>query len=92
MREAWRDGFVRAICPIIHVEEIIVTNAFKTTYESLPDKISVPDDYVHKRAEVIILLDEDPSPVTRFISEFFGTIPDFPERDEQGRYEIRDSL
>jgi len=41
---------------------------------------------------LIILLDDDPPPTTRFISDFFGTIPDFPEREEQGRYEIRDSL
>ncbi|MEX2443590.1 MAG: hypothetical protein WD492_08295 [Alkalispirochaeta sp.] len=69
-----------------------MTNAFKTSYDSLPETISIPDEYVNKRAEVIILFENETPATTQFIGEFFGSIPDFPDRAEQGTIETRDTL
>lgn len=69
-----------------------MADAIKTSYEALPEKISVPPEYVNRRAEVIILLDSAVSSESHSISEFFGSIPDFPERDDQGTYEDRSRL
>jgi hypothetical protein len=58
-----------------------MTDAIKTSYEALPETISVPREYVNRRAEVIILLENEVPGQTRSMSEFFGSIPDFPERE-----------
>ncbi len=69
-----------------------MTDAIKTSYEALPETISIPQEYVNRRAEVIILLENEVPTETRQMSEFFGAIPDFPEREDQGSYEERASL
>jgi hypothetical protein len=64
-----------------------MTDAIKTSYEALPETIAVPREYVNRRAEVIILLENEVPGQSRFMSEFFGSIPDFPEREDQGTHE-----
>ncbi len=69
-----------------------MVNAIKTTYDSLPERITVPRQYVHKRAEVIILLDDDVVENSPSLSDFFGSLPGFPDREPQGAFEVRDEL
>lgn len=69
-----------------------MTDEIKTSYEALPETISVPQEYVNRRAEVIILLENEAPTEARQISEFFGAIPDFPDREDQGSYEERTPL
>lgn len=68
-------------------------NAIKTYYEDIPESIKVPADFAHRKGEIIIILDEDiPSSKNKKLKDFFGAIPDFPERADQGNYEERDEL
>ena len=69
-----------------------MANAIKTTYDSLPERITVPRQYVHKRAEVIILLEDDVAEPLPSLRDFFGSLPDFPDRGPQGAFEVRDEL
>jgi len=74
-------------------------------YERMPETISVPPELRSRRAEVIILpldeiadVDEPESKAVEsevadpLITQFFGSLPDFPEREPQGEYEIREEL
>lgn len=73
-------------------------DAIRRIYETVPDTISVPPELRHRRVEVIILpLDEEHTESksvkdSRDSAEFFGALPDFPERGSQGEYETRDYL
>ncbi len=67
-------------------------NAIKTTYEDLPELVKMPKDFVHRKAEIIIILENDLKRNNKSLKEFFGLIPDFPERFPQGGYEERESL
>ncbi|MCI0513079.1 hypothetical protein L0128_07710 [candidate division KSB1 bacterium] len=68
-------------------------DATKTIYQSLPETFLIPKAFVHKKGEIIILIDdESTSPKPRFLKEFFGILPDFPERSHQGEYEPRELL
>ena len=68
-------------------------NATKTIYEEMPETISIPREFVHKRGEIIIITDENmPSGKSKPLKDFFGILPDFPERLSQGEYEKRGVL
>ncbi|MBI5323706.1 MAG: hypothetical protein HZB41_00215 [Ignavibacteriae bacterium] len=68
-------------------------NAVKTIYEDLPEIIEIPKEFIHKKAELILIFDDNPSGKNgKKLSDFYGSIPDFPERDIQGRFESRDIL
>lgn len=68
-------------------------NSIRTKYDELPESISIPKEYIHKKAELIILIDDKPSLNNgKKLTDFYGSIPDFPERAEQGKFEIRESL
>lgn len=69
-----------------------MSNAFRASYDSLPPSIIVPPECVNRPAEVIILFDTDRQLSCCSLGDFFGSIPDFPERDEQGKHEDRDRL
>ena len=69
-----------------------MTNAIKTEYESLPETISIPRKYVNRRAEVIILVEDEAAPAARELKEFYGVLPDFPDRGDQDVFEVRDEL
>ncbi|MFZ5629755.1 MAG: hypothetical protein ACOY5B_11540 [Spirochaetota bacterium] len=69
-------------------------NAMRTTYEDLPETVTltIPREMAHKRAEIIVLVDESSAPAGKSLTDFFGSIPDFPDRAPQGEYEKRESL
>jgi len=65
-------------------------NATTTTFENIPETITIPKEFVHKRGEIIIIVHEDiSSPQKKSMKEFYGILPDFPERCSQGKYEKR---
>jgi hypothetical protein len=77
--------------------------AIRQIYESLPALINVPQALRNRKAEIIIFpLDEEPAiPATNGNDallpdiealEFAGCLPDFPERDPQGEYGVREEL
>ncbi len=67
--------------------------AIKTTYNDLPEMIMIPQKFVHKKGEIIFIIDDSVSrDKNTDLIQCYGTIPDFPERRTQGKYEERDSL
>lgn len=77
--------------------------AIRQIYECSPALISVPPALRNRRIEIIIWpLDEEPTHLvsngdTELIRdagalEFAGCLPDFPEREPQGEYEVREEL
>ena len=62
----------------------------KTVYSDIPEILNVPEGFVHKKGEIIFILnDEINNKTPKDIIEFFGLVPDFPDRSVQGRIEIR---
>ena len=68
-------------------------NAVKQLYNDMPETISIPKEFIHQKGEIIIMMDE-PSQLKseKNLRDFFGFIPDFPERLPQGEYEEREIL
>lgn len=77
--------------------------ASRQIYDELPSTIEIPAELRRRRAEVIILtlepelptvsmdkLDENGWPVGYF--DIFGSVPDFPAREPQGEYDVRDLI
>ncbi len=68
-------------------------NATKTIYAAIPAIIQIPKEFVQKKGEIIILIDEElPRLKPGLLKDFFGILPDFPERAPQGDYEARENL
>ena len=68
-------------------------NVIKTMYSELPETITIPKEYVHKQGQVIIMLDENIQCLNKkSLKDFYGAIPDFPDREFQGIYEKREEL
>lgn len=69
-------------------------NAMRITYEDLSETVTltIPSEMTHKRAEIIILVDEPKFVSGKSLSDLFGSIPDFPERAPQGEFEKREPL
>jgi hypothetical protein len=68
-------------------------NTIKTTYNSLPESIHIPKELVSRKAEIIIIVEDDTARDKNLTLEsFFGSIPDFPGREDQGTFEKRESL
>jgi len=68
-------------------------NVTKKVYEEIPDKINIPKEFIHKKGEIIIIIDDDLSrEKKKLLKDFFGILPDFPERPLQGEYEKREIL
>jgi len=76
--------------------------AFRQIIDDPDEFIPVPPEVQHRRTEVIFLVQDavvfsptetntgsvqDPD-----IAKFFGSIPDFPEREPQGELELREPL
>ncbi len=60
-------------------------NAIKTYYDDLPEIITIPKELAHRKAELIIIFEDDiPQNNVLRLKDFFGAIPDFPERSPQG--------
>lgn len=68
--------------------------AIKQTFDDLPEQviINIPQNLVHRKAEVIIITEDSKSETKKSIVSFFGSIPDFPDRGSQGDFENRESL
>lgn len=68
-------------------------DAIRQIYESVPDMIQIPPELRRRRVEIIILpLDEEqPAQVgpDNGIVQFFGSIPDMPDREVLSDYEQR---
>ncbi len=68
-------------------------NATTTIFDNIPETITIPKEFVHKKGEIIIIVNENISDVPKkSIKNFFGILPDFPERFSQGNFENRDFL
>ena len=68
-------------------------NAVKTLYKELPENITVPKEFVNKRAELIILIEDvKQTKKRRRLTDFSGAIPDFPDRYPQGKHGNRERL
>lgn len=67
--------------------------AIKTSYNNIPAMIPVPKKFVHKKGEIIFIVESKVTPDRKMsLKDFFGMIPDFPERSLQGDYEERITL
>ena len=66
--------------------------AIKTIYDDLPGTINIPDKWIHRKAEVIIILEDETPKGKKHLIDFFGILPDFPDRFPQGEYERREPL
>lgn len=55
----------------------------------MPEIINVPKEFIHRKGEVIIILDESAPKTASFLKDFYGSIPDFSERAPQGDFEER---
>jgi hypothetical protein len=67
----------------------VFMNTVKKIYAEMPETINIPKEFIHRKGKVIIILDEPPLKKTSFLKDFYGSIPDFPERVPQGDYEGR---
>lgn len=55
--------------------------ALKTIYKDILSMIPVPKKFVHKRGEVIFIIDKAKRDNRKeYLKDFYGIIPDFPER------------
>jgi len=51
------------------------------------------EKYIGKDAEIIVLIEENSiSRDNKTLKDFYGSIPDFPEREPQGDFEKRESI
>ena len=66
-------------------------NAVKSVYETAPDSIPVPKQFQNKAVEVIFLTVESERKKTP-VGNFYGALPDFPERAAQGTPELRENF
>lgn len=67
--------------------------AIKTFYEDIPEHITIPKEFTHKKGEVIIIIEENAVTAGKNkIKEFYGCIPAFPEREELGGFTEREAL
>jgi hypothetical protein len=59
-------------------------------FDNLPEVLTIPQDFQHKKVEVIFWpLEKNIFDVQDDILSFFGCITDFPDRDFQGEPELR---
>jgi hypothetical protein len=77
--------------------------AVRQIYHRLPATIDVPPELRDRRVEVIIFTIDDNQTIDLeqnlasgvadpYGAQFAGCLPDFPEREPQGEYEIREEL
>ena len=69
-------------------------DAIRRIYEDLPEKvvINIPKNLVHRKAEIIIITEDIERKTIKNALDFYGSLPDFPERMTQGIYESREVL
>jgi hypothetical protein len=60
-------------------------NAIKKSYNEIPETVNVPEEFINKKGEIIFIVEEEVQPVrSKTLKDFYGAIPDFPERSAQG--------
>ena len=65
----------------------------KKIYNEFPEIISIPKEFIHKKGEIIFIADDETVESRKVnLKDFFGMIPDFPERSPQQEAEKRDRL
>ena len=66
-------------------------NTIKKTYDDLPEMVTIeiPKNLVHRKAEIFIITEENDITGQKTLLDYFGSIPDFPERFPQGEFEKR---
>jgi hypothetical protein len=74
------------------IEGVLTMQAIKTVYDDIPELITIPKEFTHKKGEIIIIIEEDSVEGKNKIKEYYGCIPGFPERENQGRFTERDTL
>jgi hypothetical protein len=53
----------------------------KKTYNKIPETINVPNEFINKKGEIIFIVeDEDQHFKDKTLRDFYGSIPDFPEK------------
>ena len=68
-------------------------NTVKKKYNEIPETIDVPREFIKKKGEIIFIIDDEIQPAKgKSLKDFFGAIPDFPDRTEQGDYEKREEI
>jgi hypothetical protein len=68
-------------------------NAVKKIYQNTPETIKVPKEFINKKTEIIFIIEDEENKIDeKTLSDFYGSIPDFPERDSQGEFEKREEL
>ena len=78
-------------------------SAIRQIYENMPAIINVPHVMQNRKAEIIIFPLDEESAISVNNSdqqlmadagalEFAGCLPDFPEREPQGEYEVREEF
>jgi len=66
-------------------------NAIRQIHENLAEMIQVPEEFRHRKTEVIFIAIEDSEIQSdqSLLSRLYGAIPDFLNRDGQGDFESR---
>lgn len=66
-------------------------NTIKKSYDDLPEMVTIeiPKNLVHRKAEIFIITEESDTTGQKSLLDYFGLIPDFPERFPQGEFEMR---
>jgi hypothetical protein len=68
-------------------------NAVKKSFNEIPATVSVPKEFIHKKGEIIFIVEEDNEfKKGSALKDFYGSIPDFPERASQGEHQKREEL
>ncbi|MEA1973054.1 MAG: hypothetical protein U9N34_07170 [Candidatus Cloacimonadota bacterium] len=66
--------------------------AIKKYYNDLPEIITIPKELIHRKGEIIIIIEDYKESKNKSLKDFFGYIPSFPERTLQGSYEERSKI
>ena len=68
-------------------------HAVKNAFEDMPEIIRVPEEFVHKKCAVIFTeFDDEEVAAKPVFEDFYGALPDSPERPPEGNYENREVL
>ena len=67
-------------------------NATTTFFNNIPETLTIPKEFVHKKGKIIIVKENKPNIPKKSIKNFYGVLSDFPERFSQSEFEKRDLL
>ena len=67
-------------------------NTVKKIFINTPEIIEVPEEFVNKKTEIIFISDDSHYIKNKSIGDYFGCLPDFPEKEDAGCFELREQL